>query len=100
MSENATKNAIIVRSGRPRSRVSLESLMPPTATTMPRQRNDIKDAAIVRHDRSRRDFHRQLLHQTCAADVAGPFNRSKLQNNALKRDYDAKAPLSLDPKEI
>ena len=74
--------------------------MTQTATTMPRQGNDIKDAAVVRHDRSRRDFHRQLLHQTCAADVAGPFNWSKLQNNALKRDYDAKSPSSLDPKEI
>ena len=67
---------------------------------MPRQGNDIKDAAIVRHDRSRRDFHRQLRHQACAAGVVGPFNRSKLQNDALKRGYDAKAPPSLDPKEI
>ena len=67
---------------------------------IPREGNNVTDAAIVRHDRSQRDFHRQLLHQTCAADVAGPFNRSKLQNDALKRDYDAKAPPSLDPKEI
>ena len=74
--------------------------MTQTATTMPRQGNDIEAAVIVRHDRSRRDFHRQLLHQTCAPDVAGPFNRSKLQNDALRRDYDAKAPSSLDPKEI
>ena len=67
---------------------------------MRQQGNDIKEASIVHHDLSRRDFHQQLLHQTCAADIAGPFNRSKLQNNALKRDYDAKAPPSLDPKEI
>ena len=67
---------------------------------MRREGNDVTDAAIVRHDRSRRNFHRQLLHQTCAADVASPFNWSKLQNDALKRDYDAKAPPSFDPKEI
>ena len=74
--------------------------MTPAATTMPRQGNDIKDAAIVRHDRSRRDFHRQLRHRAYAAGLTGSFDRSKLQNDALKRDYDAKAPPSLGPKEI
>ena len=67
---------------------------------MPRQGNDIKDAAIVRHDRSWRDFHQQLRHRAYAAGLAGPFNGSILQNDALKRDYDAKALPSLDPMEI
>ena len=67
---------------------------------MPSTRERRLHAAIIRHDRSLRDFHRHLRHRACAVGVAGPFNGSKFQNDALKRDYDAKAPPLLDPKEI
>ena len=66
---------------------------------MPRQGNDIKDAAIVRYDRSRRDFHRQLRHRAYGTGLAGSFDRSKLQNDALKRGYGARAPPLLQALE-
>ena len=69
-----------------------------SATSLPRGRRPRDLVRRGHQGRRRRD--RIGSRRRGRIDVADPFNRGKLQNDALKRDYDAKASPSLDPKEI
>jgi hypothetical protein len=55
-----------------------------SATTMPYQGNDAKDAAIVRQDRSRRDFHRQICHPGLVAGWIHADMRREAHNSCLE----------------
>ena len=64
--ENDTKGATIIQSGDPDVGFRPEQSERGNANSNDDvlEGNDVKDAANVRHDRSRRDFHRQSRHPT------------------------------------